>query len=73
MAKRDYAIMVEPLSEADVGGWLATAIRLRLRSPMPRQQSPSGRMLPANCNAKRQNPTRSANGASACRVLCTKS
>jgi antitoxin HicB len=24
MAKSDYAIMVEPLSEADGGGWLAT-------------------------------------------------
>ncbi len=79
----DYAIMVEPLSDADGGGWLATVPALP--GCMGDGDTPEAALADAeraiiewHAAAKAlgrdvPGPDRSANGGNACPVLCMKS
>ena len=83
MAKQtEYAILVEPLADADGGGWRpyqpcpvawTTAKPARRRWRMSRTPSLNRRTQPANWDAMFQARPHWGNGVSARRAACTKS
>jgi hypothetical protein len=85
MAKQtEYAILVEPLADADGGGWLASVpalpgcmgdgeTREAALADVQRTPSLNGRTQPANWDAMFQARRRWGSGGSGRRAACTKS
>lgn len=67
-----YGIMIEPLSDADGGGWLATVIRPRPPLPMPNPRLSNATRRQRRLAATSPAPDHSAGGGNACRAHCTR-